>query len=186
MASKTQHLSIPSLELSNPLAEMRHAGLLWGSLHQLGLLWVCGAATGPHGLLLPEPLLVQAQGKAVHGDRWSLGNSLPALRQHCCFLLPSSHRPPLRLSQKDNTRGCSESTSQSRFCVGDKHLLALGVFRKEMEAECCSISHVTLAGGAAVPAVAGLWNTRTVHGPQWDVGCEGGGHKVPGSSWNLL
>lgn len=35
--------------------------VLLGSLHQMGLMWLCGVATRPRGLLIPEPLVVHGQ-----------------------------------------------------------------------------------------------------------------------------
>lgn len=39
--------------------------VLWGSVPQVGQMWLCGAATRPRGLLIAEPVVVQGQGKAL-------------------------------------------------------------------------------------------------------------------------
>lgn len=133
--------------------------VLWGSLHQVGLLWWCGATTRPRGLLIPEPGVVQGQGEALAlpvcawgSWGWMEPGEFP-LSQLWCFLLPCSHWPLSDCPKRTLCTGWSQWTNQSPFSGRGKHLLPRGAFRKEVEAKCCSFSRVTLAGAAAVPAV---------------------------------
>lgn len=114
MASKSQHLSIISLELSNPLAEMRNAGLVcsvghsapggadvvvWGGHRALWVLiqslWLRKGRAGPwHSLSMG--LLGRDGARGVPSEPWVNTGA---------FCSPAPLGPSLTVPKQDNTHG---------------------------------------------------------------------------------
>lgn len=158
MASEIQHLSITSLELSNALAGVRNACLMCP---------VGFSAPGGAGVVLwgghkapwaahSRALLVQGQGQGP-GFPCACG-ILSGPDQHWCLCCPGplSHCPkrPMHTGAQHLPLGAFIQDGSQTFLSGQWD---------------SSISPVTWAGVAAVPALPGLWNTRIVHWAQWDV-----------------
>lgn len=175
MASKTQHLSIISLELSNPLAEMRNAGLVcsvgfsapggaavvvWGS-HKApwaahSRAWGCAGSGGGPG----TPCL--CMGLLGMDGAWGIPSESTLVLS--AALLPLA---PLRLSQKDTLHRL-ESMNQPESLLWTRQASPAsgGLLEKRWKPNVAAFPVSPWLVLLLSQQLPGLWITRTVHWPQ--------------------
>lgn len=151
---------------------MRNAGLVCC----VGLMWLCGVATGPRGCSCQS--LCWCKGRALALLVWAWGSwgemepgQLPQSPEAVLVLSAALlHWAPLWLSQKGNTRGLEWANQPESLLCRSKHHLPLGLLAKEMEARCSSVGReIALFLGAfgwcaAVPGTPALF---TGHRGMW-------------------